>query len=80
MNWLEIINKTVNYNTFKKGGKMRQTIEEHEKTIKAIEGWIKRDREILMNRLEAQENDLLAYKLQLEKAKRKGLKAFVRAR
>ena len=30
---------------------MRQTIEEHEKAIKAIEGWIARDREILNNRL-----------------------------
>ena len=59
---------------------MRQTIEEHEQAIKAIEGWIARDREILNNRLQTQENDLLAYKLQLERARAKGLKSFVRAR
>ena len=59
---------------------MKETIEEHERTIKQIECWIKRDREILNNRLQTQENDLLAYKLQLERAKAKGLKSFVRAR
>lgn len=59
---------------------MKQSIEDHEGKIKAIEGWIARDREILNNRLQTQENDLLVYKLQLERAKRKGLKAFARER
>ena len=59
---------------------IKKTIAEHAKTIKDIEGWIARDKELLMNRLETQESDLLQYKLELERAIRKGLKVFVRGK
>ena len=57
---------------------MKQTIAEHEECIKNIEKWVETDRQIMMQRIQKQEDDLLYYKTQLERAKRKGLQGFDR--
>ena len=57
---------------------MKQTIAEHEEAIRNIEKWVETDRQILMQRIKKQEDDLLYYKTQLERAKRKGLQSFDR--
>lgn len=57
---------------------MKNSIQEHEEAIKSIEKWIETDKQIMAQRIKKQEDDLLYYKMQLEKAKRKGLKGFER--
>jgi len=59
---------------------IKKTLAEHEQAIKDIEGWIVRDKELLMNRLETQESDLREYIAELGRAVRKGLKSFVRGK